>query len=84
MSDAFWVGSKPDDPGDCPTPGCPGENIWKVIYFGLPHTLCDDCSLLDGPFIEITGNLPFNGMLMVYEDSYWAALWRWLKGDHDV
>lgn len=52
----------------------------KVIYYGLPHYLCqdDECSCLYGFFDFITNRLPYNGWLYKYECSYWIALFMWL------
>lgn len=60
-------------------PLCGGESV-KVIYAGLPARLCNNesCSALFSGFAEIISLLPFNGMFLVYEGSYWKALWRWL------
>ncbi len=64
--------------GRCPQ--CNREDIFKVIYYGLPGKLCNNnsCNCLFGVWMNITYVLPFNGMFMVYEDSYWPALWTWL------
>ena len=63
---------------------CPlcNTNCMKVIYYGLPHYLCidDNCNCLFGVWSNITQHLPFNGVLMKYEGSYWTALWHWLLG----
>ncbi len=52
----------------------------KVIYYGLPHRLCDndECVCLWGPFDWLTTKLPFNGFMLQYQGSYWSALWTWL------
>lgn len=55
----------------------------SVIYFGLPHKLCEDdrCGCLFGWAERLTRRLPFNGFFLAYDGSYIAALWAWLKGD---
>ncbi len=65
---------------DCPL--CNGKTV-KVIYFGLPGRLCEDCQCLDGlaayapPVASDTDAGPMFAF-MVYEGSYWRALWHWL------
>lgn len=62
-------------------PLCSGPSA-KVIYYGMPCRLCHDerCSCLWSwwLFDWLVPYLPFNGVLVGYEGSYWRALWRWL------
>ncbi|OGC76984.1 hypothetical protein A2619_03480 [candidate division WWE3 bacterium RIFOXYD1_FULL_39_9] len=62
-------------------PRCNGE-VFKVIYYGLPFSLCkeEDCSCLFGFFDFIARYLPFNGWFYAYEGSYLIALICWLFG----
>lgn len=65
-------------------PLCGGETH-RVIYTGLPGRLCKDerCAALTGlaayvpPIVTETDQGPMFAF-MVYEGSYWRALWRWL------
>lgn len=63
----------------------------QVIYYGIPCQLCAmynrtdtprRCSVLVAPWWAdwLVESLPFNGEFMVYEGSYWPALWAWLTG----
>jgi hypothetical protein len=58
---------------------CPDcdEPLTKVIYAGLPGKMCFSCSLFMG-LASYIAMLFFNGHLLVYEGSYWRALWHWL------
>jgi hypothetical protein len=66
----------------------------KVIYYGIPCLLCDaynrssarECSVLVAPWWAdwFIADLPFNGEFMVYEGSYWSALWHWLTAQEDA
>jgi len=60
-------------------PLCGSSHLW-VIYYGLPHLLCEgeSCGYLNGPWNWLTKWLPFNGEFMVYEGGYCSALWAWL------
>jgi hypothetical protein len=69
------------------TAGKHGE-VMKVIYFGLPGELSEDGeNYLTGPAAWVPNWLAQmcageDGFcFMVYEGSYWKALWAWLKGD---
>jgi len=61
---------------------CPqcGSESFKVIYYGLPHLFCKDesCNCMFGFWANVTQYLPFNGWLMIYNGSYWKALFNWL------
>ena len=62
-------------------PQCKNEEILKVIYYGLPAKLCanEKCNcLIVGFSLAFLYWLPFNGVFMTYEGSYWPALWVWL------
>lgn len=67
-----------------------GSETMKVIYLGLPGRLCSDwnCALLEGlaahapPVVTETEHGPLF-KYMVYEGSYWRALWHWLFGRRD-
>ena len=61
-------------------PICNKDSV-KVIYYGMPHLLCEDdsCNCLFGFWSNITTLLPFNGIFMQYEGSYFIALFYWLK-----
>lgn len=63
-----------------PCPVClKTEQVHQVIYYGLPHLLCDCDNVVYGSWIKITRHLPFNGWFFEYQDcSYWYALWHWL------
>ncbi len=53
----------------------------KVIYMGAPMKLCSDyaCSTLWGFWSFVPVHVvPFNGVFLSYEQSYWRALWHWL------
>lgn len=62
-----------------PCPLC-GKQPFKIIYFGLPAYFCqdEDCNCMYGFWTFILNQMPFNGMLFVYEGNYWSALWTWL------
>ncbi len=64
-----------------PCPLCGLASI-KVIYYGLPHLLCEDdqCNCLFGFWSDLTHSLPFNGWLYAYTGSYLPALIKWLFG----
>lgn len=61
----------------------------KVIYCGLPGRFCEACSCLDGiaayaPAIASDTEAGPMFAFMVYEGSYWLALWHWLtRGPSD-
>lgn len=57
---------------------CSTEQVQRVIYMGLPLYLCDCDNVVYGFWSWLFGLLPFNGEFMVYECSYWRALWYWL------
>jgi hypothetical protein len=65
-------------------PICDGETH-KVIYMGLPGRLCFDggCCCLTGlaayapPVASETWDGPMFAF-MIYDGSYWVALFRWL------
>lgn len=61
----------------CPTCGKP---MLRVIYYGLPHYLCEDeyCNTVCGFWNNITVWLPFNGNFFVYEGNYFKGLFQWL------
>lgn len=65
----------------CPRCGKVDE-AQRVIYYGLPFYFCSDesCNTLWGCRLWdwIASVLPFNGVFMTYEGSYWAALWFWM------
>ena len=60
---------------------CPlcGSKLMKIIYMGLPGRLCsnEQCNCMMG-LANYAANLLWNGYVMVYQGSYWAALWGWL------
>jgi len=67
---------------------CVDSKLVKVIYFGMPGLFCLNCDTLHGiasymPVVatedEETGEPYF--AFMVYQGSYWKALWRWLIGE---
>lgn len=63
-------------------PAC-GKKTEKVLYMGVPMRLCTDkvkCSTVFGFWAFIMFIVPFNGMFLVYEGSYFSALWHFLKG----
>jgi len=65
-------------------PNCQIHSIVKVIYFGLPGQLCEYCNYFDGlasyaPLVtseDEYGEPCFS--FIVYEGSYWKALFYWL------
>ncbi|WP_142851012.1 hypothetical protein [Telmatospirillum sp. J64-1] len=65
-------------------PNC-GEPMVKAIYLGLPGEFCESCNTLTGlaayapPVASQTEDGPLF-KFMVYEGSYWRALWHWLTG----
>jgi hypothetical protein len=66
--------------------GC-GRQPAQVVYFGLPGRLClNGCNVLTGPasyvpaFVQHLAVGDDGFCFMVYEGSYWPALWHWLKG----
>ena len=63
---------------------CPicGKHSEKVIYYGLPHRLCnnENCNCLFGFWSGLTTLLPFNGVFMKYDGQYFPAMLRWLFG----
>ena len=67
-----------------PCPLC-GRPMDKVIYFGLPGRFCQSCNALTGvaayapPVATETDDGP-QFAFMLYEGSYWRALWHWLFG----
>jgi len=67
---------------NCPI--CDSESV-RVIYYGLPHWLCNDeqCSCLFGLWINVTRYLPFNGVYLQYDCGYFEALWAWLTTSID-
>lgn len=66
---------------------CPrcGSSYIKVIYYGLPHRLCEDhqCNTLFGFWSDLTEKFPFNGFFLAYSGSYWPALLKWLFGNFE-
>ena len=71
----------------CPVlqPHCPVCNglRYRVIYLGLPMSLCADeeCAHLWGFWSWVPRiDLFFNGAFMAYLNSYPTALWHWLRG----
>jgi len=64
---------------DCPL--C-GKKALTVIYYGLPHLLCEDvkCSCLWGWTAHLTQYLPFNGVFIAYRNGYWQCLFKYLMG----
>lgn len=69
-----------------PCPLCGNGYSAKVMYAGLPARLCgdDSCNCLFGGLSWLIIYLPFNGVFMVYKDSYWKALWKFMTGDVDA
>jgi len=68
-----------------PCPICGFDSI-KVIYYGLPFNLCldDECNCLFGFFDWLLDKIPFDGALMMYNCSYWTALYKWIFKKYDV
>ena len=66
---------------------CPlcGKDSMNVIYYGLPHYLCEDnkCSCLWGWPSILTQYLPFNGCFYVCNNGYWNGLYHWLTENFD-
>lgn len=60
----------------CPECNAPLE---KVIYAGLPGKICMKCCMILG-LASYAAMILFTGRFMVYEGSYWRALWHWLRG----
>jgi hypothetical protein len=64
---------------------CPrcGSEMVKVIYMGLPGRLCysedEKCNCMIGP-ASWAARLYFNGHMLVFDGSYWRALWHWVWG----
>lgn len=75
------------------TPKCPTceetQDVFRAIYYGLPHWVCDGCGGDDGCTMfglasHLTQWLPFNGEFMFYEGmSYFRALLAWFTGNID-
>jgi hypothetical protein len=63
---------------------CPvcGERMSKVIYAGLPGKICGSCTIFMG-MASYAAMAAFTGHMMVYEGSYWVALWHWLFDDKE-
>ena len=67
---------------------CPkcGEAGTKVLYSGIPAKFClnESCSTLWGVGSYLIAMLPFNGMFVHYDGSYFSALWFFLsENDED-
>lgn len=66
-------------------PQCGDHDFVKVIYLGLPGLFCEKCNCLWGMAAyapAVTSDTDDGPMFafMVYEGSYWIALWHWLMG----
>lgn len=61
-------------------PLCESDNVIKVLFYGLPHRLCESCSCLFGFWANITQYFPFNGIFLEYNTSYPSALFTYLTG----
>ena len=56
----------------------------RAIYYGFPVWVClkDEDELIMWGFWSLPLSfLPFTGWVMLYDGSYLAALWTWLKGN---
>jgi len=68
---------------------CEDSELKKVIYFGMPGVFCLNCNTLYGiaSYMPIVVSQDEMGepcfSFMIYEGSYWKALWTWLMGDQD-
>lgn len=62
-------------------PACGGKDVLKVIYAGLPMKLCTDktCVAIFGFWSCILLVIPFTGVFLSYEGSYWKAIFQWLS-----
>jgi hypothetical protein len=73
---------------------CPDDDteVVKILYFGLPGTLCGERHVT-GPAGWLASHFPSLSMMVVgeptyvfwtYEGSYLRALWQWLSGKEVV
>ena len=75
----------PATPSAARTALCPlcGDPMLRMMYFGQPGRLCERGTCVTGlaayapPVATETDEGPMFKFL-IYEGSYWVALWRWL------